>query len=63
MLAQVIDSLKIPVIAVVGNHDFESGKTDELAAILAETGVNVLDCKISHPEQNALMHYAPILRP
>ncbi len=45
MLAQHIVSLKIPVVAVLGNHDFESGKADEIVAILADAGVNVLDGK------------------
>jgi Icc-related predicted phosphoesterase len=45
ILAQEIAELKIPVVAVLGNHDFESGKAPELEAILAEAGVNVLDGK------------------
>ena len=35
--------MKIPVIAVLGNHDFESGKPDEIRQILADAGVTVLD--------------------
>jgi Icc-related predicted phosphoesterase len=34
---------KIPVIAVLGNHDFESGHQDEIRRILADAGVTVLD--------------------
>jgi Icc-related predicted phosphoesterase len=33
----------VPLIAVLGNHDYESGKQDELRAILADAGVTVLD--------------------
>jgi Icc-related predicted phosphoesterase len=33
----------VPVIAVLGNHDFESGKQDEVRQILSEAGVHVLD--------------------
>jgi Icc-related predicted phosphoesterase len=33
----------MPVVAVLGNHDFESGKADEVTKILAEGGVRVLD--------------------
>jgi Icc-related predicted phosphoesterase len=33
----------VPIIAVLGNHDFESGKPAEVRAILVESGVNVLD--------------------
>jgi Icc-related predicted phosphoesterase len=35
--------LRIPVIAVLGNHDFHSGKPDEVTAILRKAGVLVLD--------------------
>ncbi len=34
---------KIPVIAVLGNHEYESGKEGEVAAILGEAGVRLLD--------------------
>lgn len=33
----------IPVVAVLGNHDYESGKCDEVKKILLEAGVTVLD--------------------
>jgi Icc-related predicted phosphoesterase len=36
-------SVKIPVIAVLGNHDFESGHQDEIRQILQDAGVSVLD--------------------
>ncbi len=36
-------SLKIPVIAVLGNHDYESGHEAEIRDILADAGVAVLD--------------------
>jgi Icc-related predicted phosphoesterase len=32
-----------PVIAVLGNHDYESGSPDQVRAILEEAGVQVLD--------------------
>jgi Icc-related predicted phosphoesterase len=35
--------LKIPVLAVYGNHDFESGKEAEITDILTDVGVVVLD--------------------
>jgi Icc-related predicted phosphoesterase len=34
--------LRIPVIGVLGNHDFESGKQDEVTQILCDAGVTVL---------------------
>jgi Icc-related predicted phosphoesterase len=39
-------SVKIPVIAVLGNHDYESGKQDDIRQILTEAGVNVLDGEV-----------------
>src|SRR4051794_35305281 len=36
-------SVKIPVLAVMGNHDFESGKAEEIAHILESAGVKILD--------------------
>lgn len=44
VLAKEINSaLKIPVIAVLGNHDYESGQHQEVRQILSEAGVHVLD--------------------
>jgi Icc-related predicted phosphoesterase len=34
---------KLPTVAVLGNHDFESGQQDEVKEILCEAGVCVLD--------------------
>lgn len=36
-------ALKIPVVAVLGNHDFESGREDEVQAIMSDAGVHMLD--------------------
>jgi Icc-related predicted phosphoesterase len=35
--------VKIPVVAVLGNHDFEAGQQQEVQRILAEGGIHVLD--------------------
>ena len=35
--------VKIPIVAVLGNHDYESDQAEEIAAILTEAGVHVLD--------------------
>jgi Icc-related predicted phosphoesterase len=35
--------LKIPVVAVLGNHDFESNEVEELSRVLVDAGVHVLD--------------------
>jgi Icc-related predicted phosphoesterase len=36
-------SVKIPIVAVLGNHDYESDQSTEIATILGEAGVHVLD--------------------
>jgi Icc-related predicted phosphoesterase len=36
-------TLKIPAIAVLGNHDFEAGEEKEIVKILADAGVRMLD--------------------
>ena len=39
----VLEHIRIPIIAVLGNHDHESGHQDELAGMLRLAGVNLLD--------------------
>ena len=36
-------AVKIPIVAVLGNHDFESNQQTEIAHILKDAGVTVLD--------------------
>jgi Icc-related predicted phosphoesterase len=36
-------TVKIPIIGVLGNHDYESGKHQEVGAILSDAGVTLLD--------------------
>jgi Icc-related predicted phosphoesterase len=36
-------SVTIPVVAVLGNHDYESGEQDEVLRILVDAGVHMLD--------------------
>ena len=36
-------AMKIPVLAVLGNHDYEAGKHHEIREILTDAGVSVLD--------------------
>jgi Icc-related predicted phosphoesterase len=43
LLTRQLQTLKIPMLAVLGNHDFESGAQKELIQIFDEVGVNVLD--------------------
>jgi len=42
-LAREISVLKIPIVAVLGNHDFESSQQGEMRSILTDAGVAVLD--------------------
>lgn len=39
----VLDHIRIPIIAVLGNHDHESGHQDELAGMLRLAGLHLLD--------------------
>jgi Icc-related predicted phosphoesterase len=43
VLAKELAALRIPAAAVLGNHDVESGKADEVRQILIDAGLAVLD--------------------
>src|SRR5678815_4705639 len=43
VLVRELTVVKIPVIAVLGNHDYEAGKQLEIRQILIDGGVSVLD--------------------
>jgi Icc-related predicted phosphoesterase len=43
LLAEDLRSCKIPAIAVLGNHDFESGTAEEVSEIMRQAGVTMLD--------------------
>lgn len=43
VLARELAPLRLPTIAVLGNHDVESGKEEEVRQILTDAGVKVLD--------------------
>jgi Icc-related predicted phosphoesterase len=40
---ELVISCKIPIVAVLGNHDYEKGQQDEIKRILCHSGVQVLD--------------------
>src|SRR3954454_19711994 len=42
-LAKACEGIAIPVVAVLGNHDYHCARAGELAAALAEAGIVVLD--------------------
>jgi Icc-related predicted phosphoesterase len=43
ILADAVRDLEIPVLAVLGNHDWHMGRGDEVRAVLEQAGVVVLD--------------------
>jgi len=42
-LMNAIVRLRLPVVAVLGNHDYESGHANELMKLMTDAGVKVLD--------------------
>ena len=43
VLAEDLSAARIPIVAVLGNHDYESGQPDQVRRILNDAGVRVLD--------------------
>jgi Icc-related predicted phosphoesterase len=43
LVKELIPAVKIPIVAVLGNHDVESGQQDEIVKILKDAGVTMLD--------------------
>ena len=43
VLARELNGVRIPMLAVLGNHDYESGTPEVVVDVLREVGVNVLD--------------------
>src|SRR4051812_48439161 len=43
LLAKELSNLRIPIVAVLGNHEYESDQTDEVVQILCDAGVVMLD--------------------
>ena len=42
-LVRALSPATIPTVAVLGNHDYESGKVPEVTRILCDAGIHVLD--------------------
>jgi Icc-related predicted phosphoesterase len=42
-LAQVLSGLSLPILAVLGNHDWHANKAAEIVEIMTEAGVTVLE--------------------
>lgn len=43
VLAEELSVVSVPIVAVLGNHDYESGTPEVVSKVLAEAGVRVLD--------------------
>ena len=43
ILAKDLAPVKIPMVGVLGNHDFEAGQEHEIAQVLTDVGLHVLD--------------------
>src|SRR5438034_770379 len=47
LVADIRAAVRIPTLAVLGNHDFESSQAELVSKVLDEAGVNVLNGKTS----------------
>jgi Icc-related predicted phosphoesterase len=45
VLARELRGLSVPVVAVLGNHDYHGGKEGEVRSVLEEAGVRILECE------------------
>src|SRR6266481_3503368 len=43
VLVRELSGIKVPLVGVLGNHDYESDKADEVRQILVDAGVKMLD--------------------
>lgn len=43
VLAKDLAAVRVPIVAVLGNHDYESAQEEEVVRILTDAGVRVLD--------------------
>ena len=43
VLARELSMLRVPGVAVLGNHDYESGHQEEVSHILSDSGITILD--------------------
>src|SRR3546814_10332486 len=55
ILAEDLRSYTIPVVGVLGNHDFESGQAEEVARVLRQAGVCFLRSEEHTSELQSLM--------
>ena len=43
VLAEEVDGLDVPIVIVLGNHDYHSGEEKEIADVMEQVGAEVLD--------------------
>jgi Icc-related predicted phosphoesterase len=43
LLARELSGVRVPLVGVLGNHDYESGKQDEVRQLLSAAGIKMLD--------------------
>src|SRR3954447_16139588 len=48
IVADAVRDVGVPVLTVLGNHDWHANRADELTAVLEDAGVIVLDKRSSH---------------
>jgi len=46
VLAKEVAGIRVPIVAVLGNHDVESGKAQEIRQILIDAGIVILDGEV-----------------
>ncbi|TPN12197.1 metallophosphoesterase [Mesorhizobium sp. B2-1-3] len=51
ILAEDLRACSIPVVGVLGNHDYESGAVEDVAEILRQAGVHLLDGQTTEIEE------------
>jgi len=43
LVKELVSTVRVPIVAVLGNHDFESGHQGDVCRMLTDAGVKVLD--------------------
>jgi Icc-related predicted phosphoesterase len=43
VLVEELSSIELPIMAVLGNHDHESGKSEEIKSVVQQGGVHILE--------------------
>src|SRR5262245_25763728 len=43
LVKELTTAVKVPMVAVLGNHDYETGQQSEVTKVLVDAGIQVLD--------------------